>query len=487
MQTSELKKKGINAVFWNLSGTLMKQGVSFVISIFLARLLSPADFGLVGMATVFIALTQSFTDFGMTSALIQKKEPTATQYNTVFYINLGLSVVLMLLMIACSGYIADYYNNPEVGRIARFVSYSFVINAINGVQNAQLTKALANKVKTLASLSSSIVSGVVGISLAFMGLGVWALIYGTLAGSLVSTAVIWYNSKWRPQLMFSFPEVKPLLGYGVNIFSIGLLDIIYSKLDVLIIGKLFSASTLGLFFKAKSFNELITKYGASPLAGVLFPIFSHLQEDFARVKDIAQKVMHLNSFITFAVMGILYLVADDLIILLFSEKWAAAVPYFKILVFSSYAYSIRIVLFNILNGIGRAKVTLRLELIVKITGFCALLIGFTFGGVEGYLWTLAVMTLFTVIVIYVFVQKEIGWSWLAQFSILLRYAVSSAIIVAVLHTIFIYKFEFRIFSIVVNIVVFSLSYVTTHYILRSSGLKYSINILKPYFREYINK
>ena len=457
MEVEELKKKASSAVFWNLSGTLMKQGITFVISIFLARLLSPDDFGLVGMATVFISLTQSFTDFGMTSGLIQKKEPSEVQYNTVFYINLGVSVIMMVLMISFSGLIAAYYKNPEVGKIAQFVSYSFVLNAINGVQNAQLTKALANKVKTIASLISALATGVVGIILAYNNYGVWSLVYATMVGSGVSTVYIWYKSSWRPKALFNFSEVKPLLNYGSKMFASGLLDNIYNKLDVLIIGKLFSPATLGFYFRAVSLNQLVTKYTSGALQGVFFPVISHLQFDREAQLRVISKSLHVISFLTFLLMGFLYLNAHEVFVILFTEKWLVAVDYFKIMVFYSYAYPISVVLVNVLSGNGHSGKFLKLEIWKKITGLLAMAVGFYFG-IKGFLWGTAISSTIAVLINMLYVKKVIQWSVLTQIKIVFQYAFISLFSTAIL----VCMFDFITLNIWVSIIIKSIIFVLSY-------------------------
>ncbi|MCC6762256.1 MAG: lipopolysaccharide biosynthesis protein [Chitinophagaceae bacterium] len=421
MNINQLKKKGAAAVFWNLSGTLLRQGIAFLLSIFLARLLSPSDFGLVGMATVFISLTQGFADFGMTAGLIQKKDPTEVQYSTVFYINLIVSVVLMLLMIAFSGFIAHYYGNPEIGEIARFVSYSFVISALNGVQNARLTKALANKTKTIAAVASAVMSGVVGVLLAYNGFGVWSLVYSTLVGSILNTAIIWFRSDWRPKAVFNFKEVKPLLNFGSKMFASGMLDTAYNRLDVLIIGKLFSANTLGYYFRAVSFNQFITRYTAGSLQGVFFPVVSHLQSDrFAQLRIIS-KSLHIIAFLTFLLMGLMYINAKELIVLIFSDKWLMSVEYFKIMAFYGYAYPVSVILVNVLSGNGHSGKFFQLEIWKKVTGLLAMLAGFYFG-MHGFLWGMVVASAIAVLLNMWFVQRVINWPVSAQFIIVYQYA-----------------------------------------------------------------
>ena len=468
MEVSQLKKKATSAVIWNLSGTLLKQGVTFVISIFLARLLSPEDFGLVGMATVFIALTQSFTDFGMTSGLIQKKDPSEVQYNTVFYINIGISLVLMFLVIIFSGHIANYYNNPQVGSIARFVSYSFVLNAINGVQLAQLTKALANKVKTLSSLYSALATGVVGIFLAYVGYGVWSLVYATLVGSIVSTIYIWRNSSWRPKALFDFAEVKPLLNFGSKMFASGLLDTIYSKLDVLIIGKMFSPATLGYYFRSVSLNQLVTKYTSGALQGVFFPVVSHLQDDREAQLRVISKSLHVISFLTFFLMGFLYLNATEIFVILFTEKWMVAVDYFKIMVFYSYAYPVSVILVNILSGNGHSGKFLKLEIWKKIVGLVAIAIGFYFG-ISGFLWGSVASSTAAVLINMVYVRKVIEWPVLKQIGVVFQYSLLSLFVTVLLVLLFDLSYLNVWASFALKTAMYAVAYIALSGIFRTIG------------------
>lgn len=486
MDTKELKKKGMAAVFWNLSGTVMKQGITFVISIFLARLLSPTDFGLVGMATVFIALAQSFSDFGMTSGLIQKKDPTEVQYSTVFYINLGISFLLMGLMILSSGWIANYYDNPEVGKIARFVSYSFVIHALNGVQNAQLTKALANKIKTIASLLSSIVSGVTGISLAYAGFGVWSLVYASLAGGVVQTAVIWKASSWRPKALFNFAEVKPLLNFGSKMFASGLLDTAYNKLDVLIIGKIFTPATLGYYYRAISFNHLITKYTSGALQGVFFPVVSHLQNDREAQLRVISKSLHIMSFLTFMLMGLLYIDARELIVLLFSDKWMVSVGYFKVMVFYAYAYPISVILVNVLSGNGQSGKFFQLEIWKKVTGLVSMGIGFFFG-MYGFLWSRAFSATVNVLLNMMYVRKIIVWPVIAQLKIVFQYALIS--LVSVLPVLAIKRVlpESFILHLFVGTLCFLMIYIAMNMVGKTHGLNFVRNYVSEMSQRFRTK
>ncbi len=477
MDYSVLKKKGVSAVFWNMSGMLMRQGVTFVISIFLARLLSPGDFGLLGMATVFIAFTQGFSDFGMTAGLVQSKNPTNVQYSTVFYINLSISLLLMLIMIASSGLIARFYGNAEIEKIAKFLSFTFIVNAINGVQNAQIAKSLANKVKTIATLSSSICGGIIGITLAYFGYGVMSLVYSNIIGSIVNTIVIWHYSKWRPILAFNYKEVKPLLNFGTKIFASGILNTVFNKLDVLIIGKLFSPVTLGFYYRAVSLNQLVTKYSVDSLRGVFFSIISHLQDDKVLQLKVIKKSFHLVSFFTLLLMGLLYLNAKELIVILFSDKWLVSVDYFKVMVFYSFGYPISLILVNVISGNGYSAKFLELEIYKKLAYVVGCLPAIWFG-INGFLWGMVFSTGFSVLLNMWFVGNIIQWTWFAQVKSFLLYAGLSVISAVIIYfTIATFEFSNLVLSLLFNSSAFIILYLLFNYLLKTNGFVHVLTFI----------
>lgn len=467
METNELKKKGISAVFWNLSGTVMKQGITFVISIFLARLLSPADFGLVGMATVFIAFTQGFADLGLTSGLIQTKNPTDSQYNSVFIFNLAVSIVLALAMFFSAGLIANYYENPEIKSIVRFVSYSFVIFGLNSVHQAILYKNLDVKITRISSVVSALVTGIVGILLALNGFGVWSLVYSGLAGGIVSVIIIWNYSKWRPKLEFKFADIKELMPFGIRVFAINYLDQIYSKIDVLIIGKIFSPAILGQYFRASSFNQLVTKYTSQSLSGVVFPVISNLQDDYSQIRNVYLKLLSTLSFLSFFLTGLLFVLAEPLIVILFSDKWLPAVDYFKVIAFSSYVYPLTILFNGVLLGTGNSGPQLKLELIKKGLGVSGLIIGFFFG-LNGYLWSLVISATIGVFFSFNFVKKAIDFNVIKSIYNLYIYAIPMLLSVWVIT--FVNQFLNGYFFVIsIDIIIYIIMFSLINILLKTTG------------------
>ena len=468
---SDLKSKSINGVAWNFIGKIATHVVTFIVSIFLARLLSLEDFGLVAMAMVFISIAQVFMDFGLTTALIQKKNPTEIQVNTIFYVNMILAVILMSLTMAGAGFIERFYNNPEVGSIARIVAFLFLIYGLNGVQRAILTKELKIKTLTLSNLSGAFVQGVSGILLALNDYGAWSLVYSNLLGSVTASIFLWFQSSWRPKFMFRLSEIKELFNFGYKMFFVRLLDTIYVKLDELIIGKMFSADTLGSYNRAKSFNHMIVSYTSDSLSGVFFPVISHLQDDIERVKNVVKKSLETVSFLVFGITGLLYLDAESLIVLLFSEKWEISVEYFKILAFAAYGFPVSVILVNVLMGLGHSGAFLKLDIWKKAVGLSGMAIGFLWG-IYGYLWALVMVNIIAVTLNMWFVGRFIQLNLQTQWTILLKYAIQAFVCALIVWLLNQYLSHNLWLFLVVNTIVFSSLYFLTNLLLKTNGYLY---------------
>ena len=476
MDLQDIKKKGISGVFWSLFGKVSTHIVTFIVSIILARLLSPADFGLVGMAMVFVFFTQTFMDFGLTSAVIQKKDPTETQINTVFYISIILGTCLMIAMIILAPYIGRYYNNPEVAKIARFVSYSFVIHALTGLQRALLTKQLEMKVLMGINIIGAFVQGVSGVVLAYLGYGAWSIVYSTFLNNIITTLILWIKSSWRPKWLFNLSEIKGMFMYSYKMFIAGVLNSVYAKLDELIIGKMFSPTALGYYYRSKSFNNMIVAYTSEGLSSMFFPVISHLQDDIDQIRKIVVKSLEIICFTVFALMALLYLDAESLIVILFGDKWFPSVGYFKVLVFISYAYPVSVVLVNILSGMGHSGKFLKLEIWKKVIGLSGMFIGFLWG-IYGYLWATVVTTAIGVTFNMFFVSKVIPLKISEQWKILIKYALISlgcVIPVWLLNQLLPHNLWL---ILIVDTLLFSILYIAVNLSIKTSGFLLLKNII----------
>ncbi|RLA52875.1 MAG: hypothetical protein DRR42_06430 [Gammaproteobacteria bacterium] len=405
----DLKSKGTKALVWDFSGKMATQGMAFAFSIFLARLLDPADFGLIAMVMVVIGIASVFTDIGLGGALIQRRKVLPVHYTSVFYFNVFVGLLLALITYSSAKIIGDFYANDALVPLIQVMSLSFIINSFSSVQTTRLRRELNYAVITKVRFIASLISGIVGVSLAYDGLGVWSLVIQTLSMGVVFNISIWTASKWRPSLLFSFKALKQLWGFGFRMFLSGVLDAIFTRLDFLIIGKLFPPATLGFFQRAKSLNSMAVQASSGSLMAVLFPVLSQVKNDLPRFQNIVIKIMGVICFFVFLLLGGLYLGSEELVIFLFGQKWGPAVDYFQILVLSGFGYPVSSLLVNVLASRGNSKGFLRLEVYKKIltsANFGVLL----FLGIDAYLYGLIVTTALSLLLNILFASREIKLS-----------------------------------------------------------------------------
>ena len=274
-----LKSRGLNALIWDFFGKIARHGTTFIVTIVLARLLEPSDFGLIAMIMVIVMVALVFTDVGLGSALIQRRRLLPVHYASVFYFNVFIGGVLALITFFSATWISDFYDNKQLIPITQVIGLLFVINAFSSVQTSKLRKELNYAALAKTEVSAAVLSGVVGIALAFYGAGVWSLVAQALSRGLFYNIFVWSASKWVPSLLFSFKALRQLWGFGFRIFLSGLLEVVYSKLDVIIIGKLFTPAVLGFFDQAKRLDLMITQLSSGSIMAVLFPVLSKVQND----------------------------------------------------------------------------------------------------------------------------------------------------------------------------------------------------------------
>lgn len=404
-----LKSKGAKAFVWDFFGRMARQGMGFVVTIFLARLLEPSDFGLIAMVMVIVGIAQVFSDIGLGGALIQRKRVLDVHYASVFYLNVAVGVLLALILFFSAEWVGAFYENEKLVPLAKVISLTFVLNAFSSVQVSKLRKELNFKVITKVSFFASFISGIVGISLAFFGAGVWSLVAQTLSAGLMFNIFIWYASDWRPSFLFSFKALKQLWGFGFHMFLVGVLDAAFSRLDYIVIGKLFTPTDLGFYQRAKSLNAMLVQYSAGSLMTVMFPVLSKIQTNLQRFQNIVIKLLDSINFITFLLFGGMYLISEELIVLLFSEKWLPSVEYFKILVLSGFGFPIAALLANILQSRGNSKAFLHMAIFRKTVFTINLYVGFLWG-IEGYLYGLIVVAVLNVGIAIYMSAREISLS-----------------------------------------------------------------------------
>lgn len=373
-----LKKQAISGVKWNFIQQLSVQAINFAVQIVLARLLMPEMFGLIAMVIVFVSIGASLMDSGMTSSIIRTKEPDQIDYSTVFVTNVIVSFAIYILIYMSAPYIAGFYNQDALVDIIRLLSFSFVIRAFVAVHVAKLTKEMNFKLQMQLQIPASIISGVVGIVMAYKGYGVWSLVWMNLVQAFVFAIQNWIFIPWRPSLVFDKKKFIYHFSFGYKLTLSGLIDTTYNDLYRIVIGKSFSPMQVGYFNHAENLRLFPVSQLSAVLGKVTYPYFSNIEDD-ASLKKAYRKTIKLTTFVTLPMMLILILVAEEGFRFVFGEKWLPAVPYFQLLALASIIRPVSAYNLNILKVKGRSDLFLLLEVIKKILGVVLLFYFFQFG------------------------------------------------------------------------------------------------------------
>lgn len=483
--SDNLKTKGITAFIWEFSGKLISNGMGFIISIFLARLLEPSEFGLIAMVMVVIGIASVFSDSGLSVALIQRRI-RPIHYSSVFYFNIVIAACLTLLTFFSANWIAKFYNNEELIPLVQVLSLSFLIGAFSSVQNIRLQKELNFALITKINITASLLSGVVAIILAFNGAKVWSLVIQTLLSGIILNILFWYFSKWKPESLFSMKALIQLWSFGFNIFLNRFLDAIVYRIDVLIIGKLYTPATLGFYNRSKALNDLIISYSAGSIVIILFPLLSKIQNDLVRFQNIIIKLFGTVAFVTFLLLGIFYLISEELIVLLFSEKWLQSVGYFKVLILAGFHYPLSYILITVLTSRGKSKLYLYNGLITKTIYACNLYIGFLWG-IDGFLYGLIVVSFLNLGINMIFATTEIKmpvWSFFRIFITQIFITFVSGWIVLMIVAELDYG---NLVMLFIKGVMYILTYFLINIFLRTTTLKYALEELKPILDKYMKR
>jgi len=374
-----LKQKTIGGLFWSFIDGFFNQGFQFIVGIILARLLSPREFGLIGMLTIFIAISQSFVDSGFSNALIRKTNCTQNDYSTIFYFNISVAIFFYILLFSISGSIATFFKEPQLKPLVQVLSLSLIINSFAVIQRTILTKEINFKLQTMVSMMASIGSGAIAIGMAFAGFGVWSLVALTLSKAVLNSLFLWLWAKWKPAWVFSGESFKELFAFGSKLLVSGLIDTAYRNIYYLIIGKYFSAVELGYYTRADQFQALPSQNLNGLIGRVSYPVLSSIQDDIPKLKLAYQKIIKSTMLITFVLMLGMAAVAKPMILTLIGKKWLPAVVYLQLLCLVGMFYPLQALNLNMLQVQGRSDLFLRLEIIKKILAIPTIIIGVLFG------------------------------------------------------------------------------------------------------------
>lgn len=415
MERNNSKKSISSALVWKLLERFGVQGSQFILQIILARILDPEHYGVLSLMVIFTTLANVFIQRGFNTALIQNKDVTEEDYSSVFWITMGIAAALYVLLYAAAPVIADFYGMPDLVQPFRVLCLVLFPGALNSIQLAKVSRALDFKKVFRSNVAAILVSGIVGIGMAYLGGGLWALVAQYLLNVTIGCMVMWFTVRWRPRFICSLDRVKVLFSYGWKLLVSGLLDTLYQDLRSLVIGKKYDSGTLGFYNRGKQFPQFIINAVNTAVQSVMLPAMSSVQEDKAQVKSMMRNSIMLSSYIIFPMMAGLAAVAEPLVKLLLTEKWLPSVPYMQIYCFTFAFYPVHTCNLQAINAMGRSDIFLKLELIKKSVGLAALALALILFDSPIAIAMTGVVTTFISCFVNAYPNKKlVGYSYLEQ-------------------------------------------------------------------------
>ena len=378
---TETKNKVLNGLFWKVMENGGAQGVQFLVSIFLARLLSPAEYGVVAIITIFITIANVIVQNGFGTALIQKHQADDTDFSSVFYLNLLVAAGIYVMLFFAAPYIADFYQNPEMTALIRVLAIILFPGAVTSVQSAFVSRKMEFKGLFLATLGASVLSGIVSVGMAYRGLGVWALAGQQISYYFGLMMVLFITISWKPQFLFSAERLRSMFSFGWKLLCASLLDTVFNNIQGLVMGKIYNEEVLGYYNRGEQFPKLIVNNLGAAIQSVMLPALSANQNDLNRVKSMLRRSIMTSSYLVLPMMAGMIAVADNLILALLGPKWSGSVIFLQIMCIAYSFWPIHIVNLQALNAVGRSDIFLKLEIIKKTIGVIVLLIGIRYNAV----------------------------------------------------------------------------------------------------------
>ena len=374
-----LRDKTIRGTIWSCLERFSVQAISFLVMIMMARVLTPEDYGVVGMVTIFIAISQALVDGGFSQALIRKQDRSETDNSTVFYFNIVIGFCLYLLLYFCAPLLADFYAEPSLIKITRIISLNILINSFLVVQRAILTVKIDFKTQAKASLIAAIISGIVGIWLAYANFGVWSIVCYQILFALLNCILLWGLSRWKPKLIFSMKSFKELFGFGSKLSISTIIDTIYRNMYLIVIGKFFKANDLGYYTRAQQFAEFPSQNLTAILQRVTYPVLCTIQDDKERLREAYRNFLKISAFVIFPLMLGLAAISKPLILLILKEQWLFTADILPIICLALMLYPIHAINLNLLQVEGRSDLLLKTEIIRKFIGVLILVLSIPYG------------------------------------------------------------------------------------------------------------
>ena len=407
--SENLKAKTAKGVGWGFADNILGLGITAVANIILARILSPADFGIIGMTAIFMTLSTSLVDSGFTGALTRKKDTVKADFDTVFYFNLAVSCLLYAVLFFCSPFIARFFREPILVPVIRILGISLIINAFGIVQKIILVRRIDFRTQAWISLVSSFAAAVAAVAMAFYGFGVWSLVVLQVGKLAVNTILLWSVSKWYPGLCFSRKSFRDMFSFGGRLLITSIISAIWSEMYSFIIGKMYSSSVLGQYSRADKVKNMVTSNVSSVMQKVSYPVLASIQDEGERQINVYRKVLKTTVLISFTAVFGVWAVAGPFILTVFGNQWLPAVDYLRIMCFSGLFLPLMMCSANVINADGRSDITLVLEILKTVMGLIPVVFGIIFS-VEALLWSMVGVSFILFVVHAAYVSKVIHYS-----------------------------------------------------------------------------
>lgn len=484
MNNNELRSKSISSVMWSFIDSFGTQILQLVIQIVLARLLMPEDFGLIGMISVFIVISQAFIDSGFSKGLIRDNSSTQEDYSTVFLFNCGLSIVLYIVLFLTSKQIGVFFEQSELYKIIRIMSLVIVINSFGLIQRTLLIKELNFKTQSKVNLTSILVSGLVAILMGLNGFGVWSLVYQKLIMQSVQAVLYCLNKRWIPSLVFNVTSFKRLISFGWKILASTILTRVYDNIYYLIFGKLFSVTDLGYYTNAKKLENVASASLTKSVQKVSYPILSKMQDDKVLLRKGYVKIVKTTVYVTFPMMIGLLVIAPELIPVLLGEKWIDSVVFFQILSLRGMLYPLQAINLNILQVLGRTDLFLLVNTLKRSVGLFLLGIGYYLGfSMEAFMWIIVVNAVISYLFNVYYTKELIDYSMINQLKDISIYLVMSIVMASILYVL---NFNFlgnTVLVLLSKTVIGIIIYVMLSVILKIRELRFIVNSVASVLRK----
>ena len=471
----------ISNLVWRFAERCGAQLVSFIVSIVLARILAPEDYGTIALVTVFTAILQVFVDSGLGTALIQKKDADEIDFSSVFYFNFVVCLILYLGMSAAAPFIADFYGDVTLVPVIRILSLTIVISGVKGIQQAYVSRNMLFKRFFFSTIGGTIFSAVLGIAMAYAGFGIWALVAQQLSNTFIDTLILWITVRWRPTKSFSWTRLKYLLSFGWKLLVSSLLDTAYNNLRNLIIGKMYSSSDLAFYNQGDKFPKVIVTNINASIDSVLLPTMSSAQDDKERVKQMTRRAIKTSTYVMAPLMMGLAFCAEPIVSLVLTDKWLPCVPFLRIFCITYMFWPVHTANLNAINAMGRSDWFLRLEIIKKIMGMTILLSTMWFG-VMAMAYSLLLSSVLSQIINSWPNRKLLGYGYLEQVR-----DFAPGILLAVIMGICVYFISFlhlsTIVTLLIQFIVGAAIYIGVSAILKLEEFEYLLGMVKSFLKK----